>query len=76
MNMRIFCIDRFEEDLAVLEARDGKTFAVIRSVIPDGAREGDILVFNGRRYFIDREETKRRTAHIDELMRKLFEKKL
>ena len=38
-------IDRFEESWAVLELPDGTTFNFPRSLLPEGAKEGDILYF-------------------------------
>jgi hypothetical protein len=36
-------IDRFEGDFAVVEYKEGRTFNLPRSLLPPGAKEGDIL---------------------------------
>jgi len=58
-------IDRFEESWVVLELPDGTTFNFPRSLLPEGAKEGDVLYFEG---FIDEEATKKRREHIQDLL--------
>ena len=58
-------IDRFEESWAVLELPDGTTFNFPRSLLPEGAKEGDVLYFE---VFIDEETTKKRREHIQDLL--------
>lgn len=53
-------IDRLEGGLAVLEDENGSLRTVERGLLPDGARAGDVLAFDGDVYRIDREETRRR----------------
>lgn len=36
-------IDRFEGDFAVVEYKEGRTFNLPRSLLPPGAKEGDVL---------------------------------
>ena len=61
-------IDRFEESWAVLELPDGATFNFPRSLLPEGAREGDALHFE---ISIDEEATIKRREHIQELLNDL-----
>ncbi len=58
-------IDRFEESWAVLELPDGTTFNFPRSLLPEGAKEGDILYFE---VSIDEEATRKRREHVQELL--------
>lgn len=37
-------IDRFERNSAVCEAEDGAKIEISRDLIPEGAREGDVLI--------------------------------
>lgn len=56
-------IDRFEGDLAVVETDSGiKTIPV--ELLPNEAREGDILEFVGSRYMIDATATAERRRRI------------
>lgn len=52
-------IDRFEGSLAVLETDNGN-ITLSRELLPDTAREGDILVYSGGRYIVDEAATAER----------------
>lgn len=65
----IFIIDRFEEDWAVLEY-ESKTYNVPRALLPEDAKEGDVLRISLE---IDREETLKRKKAIKKLEDELFE---
>ena len=43
MSVRSLVIDRFEEDVAVLESESGASYMTSLGLLPDGAREGDWL---------------------------------
>lgn len=45
-----YSLDRFEEDLAVLEDDDEQTLTVPRAQLPAAARPGDVLAKEGDRY--------------------------
>lgn len=38
-----YIIDRFEEDFAILECEDGSVFNMLRSQLPQEAKEGDVV---------------------------------
>jgi len=61
-------IDRFEEDYAVVELPDMSTVNMPVSLIPKGAKEGDVLVIS-----IDADETVKRRKRIKKLMDDLWE---
>ena len=66
-------IDRFEGDFAVVE--NGDVFENIPcSVLPDGASEGDVIVFDGEKWGVDTAETEKRRARIREKMNRLMRK--
>ncbi len=65
-----FIIDRFEEDMAVVELEDGEMVDIPRQVLPRDAEEGDVLVI-----FIDIDETEARRRRIEDKFRNLFGKK-
>lgn len=69
-----YIIDRFEGEFAVLEKEDGGIIDVPKSEI-EGAKEGDVVLFENGFYTIDIEETEKRKALIEEKMKKLFERK-
>ncbi|GAW94350.1 DUF3006 domain-containing protein [Calderihabitans maritimus] len=62
-------IDRFEGDMAVIEY-NGKTFDLPRSLLPEEAKEGDVLKISIE---IDKEETEKRRKKIEKLMDELFD---
>jgi hypothetical protein len=54
-------IDRFEGAYALCEKEDRKMISVERKKLPDGAKEGDVLVVNGGFITIDVRETSSRS---------------
>lgn len=67
-----YTIDRFEGHLAVLEAEDITMQNVPRSLLPEDAKEGDCLHWDGERYLLDEAETKKRSARIKSKMDALW----
>ncbi|AOY76720.1 DUF3006 domain-containing protein [Clostridium formicaceticum] len=61
-------IDRFEGEYAVVELENRRTIDMPKSLVPEGAKEGDVLEIR-----IDREETDSRKKRIEELMEDLWE---
>ena len=61
-------IDRFEGDYAIVELPDMTMVDMPISLVPKGAREGDVLVIS-----IDAEETAKRKEKIKKLMDDLWE---
>lgn len=61
-------IDRFEGDYAVVELPDLTMVDMPISLIPEGAKEGDVLVIG-----IDPDETDKRKERIKKLMDDLWE---
>jgi hypothetical protein len=57
-------VDRFEGDIAVCEAEDGRRREIIRSLLPEGAREGSAVEFDedGNSRLIDDSERVNRIA--------------
>lgn len=62
-------IDRFEGQLAVLEY-EGKMYHLPRTLLPDEAKEGDVIVLEAR---VDKEATQRQHDKISKLIDELFE---
>ncbi|MBC7766129.1 MAG: DUF3006 domain-containing protein [Hyphomonadaceae bacterium] len=67
--MMHYTIDRFEGDMAILEAHTRETFTLLRRFLPQGAKEGDILTLQ-----IDKSKTEAQKSQINSLMDELFEK--
>ena len=61
-------IDRFEGDYVIVELPDLTMVDMPRSLIPEGAKEGDVLVIG-----IDPDETDKRKERIEKLMNDLWE---
>ncbi|MBR2283932.1 MAG: DUF3006 domain-containing protein [Ruminococcus sp.] len=64
-------IDRLEGSMAVLEI-DGNIENIDRSLLPEGAKEGDILLLHGGGYTIDRERTEQRRRAAADRLRKIL----
>ena len=69
-----YTVDRFEENMAVLEDRKtGKMKNIEKEKIPENAKEGDILKCINGKYFIDEEETRKVESKIEEKYKNLWE---
>ena len=66
-----YSIDRFEEEWAVLQDDNGRSFTVERSCLPAQARQGEILAEKNGAYFIDENETAARRERIRRLKQSL-----
>ncbi|TDT62371.1 DUF3006 domain-containing protein [Fonticella tunisiensis] len=60
-------IDRFEGSFAVVVMDDGAIKNIHRDKLPEGAKEGDVLIL-GDRVEIDVEETKKRKKEADKYL--------
>ncbi|MDJ0333011.1 DUF3006 domain-containing protein [Planococcus sp. S3-L1] len=65
-------IDRFEENLAVVEI-EGVTRDFKKSLFPPSAEPGDFVEIKGDKVTLLKEETEKRKKEIDELMEELWE---
>jgi hypothetical protein len=61
-------IDRFEDNFAIVELEDKNIIDIPIALIPEGAKEGDVLEIR-----IDTEETKLRKEKIEKLLNNLWE---
>jgi len=66
-------IDRFEGDYAVVEWDGSEMKDILRSLLPKGCEEGDVIHQIGERYVVNRKETEQRKKEIEELTKKLWE---
>lgn len=64
-------IDRFEGRYAVVELFDGSIINIERILLPQEAREGDVIDIET--YNIDKEETEKRKVEVNKMARYLFE---
>ncbi|MBQ8967563.1 DUF3006 domain-containing protein [Ruminococcus sp.] len=65
-------IDRIESSIAVCEDSSGAFTDIKLDDLPCGVKTGDILVFDGEAYVIDRERTLSRKKKIMSMQQKLF----
>lgn len=73
MNEGYYSVSRIEEGIAVLEFPDGNFLEVDISLLPDGVKEGNILIKNQNNDFIfDFEEEMRKKDRLLELQNKIF----
>jgi hypothetical protein len=64
-------IDRFEEDIAVIDI-NGVTVDVPKVKLPPEAKPGDSIIIDGEVYRMDANDTAKRKSEIDRLMDDLF----
>lgn len=65
-------IDRFEDDLAVIEF-ETEMRDVPRKKLPQNSEVGDLLIFDGESITIDKAGTNKLRTEIEDLMKELFE---
>lgn len=69
-----FSIDRFEENIAVLENREsGELINIEVEKLPEDVKEGDILKCINGKYILDKNRTNEETENIKEEMNSLWE---
>lgn len=66
-----YTIDRFEGDYAVLEDDDENRVNVKKALLPEMAKESDVLDFDGEAYTVNAEETEKRRQSVIEMLRKM-----
>ena len=69
--MMFYTIDRFEGDYAVLEDDDENRVNVKKALLPEMAKESDVLDFDGEAYTVNTEETEKRRQSVIEMLRKM-----
>lgn len=68
-----YTIDRFEENMAVLEDRKtGKMKNIEKEKIPENTKEGDIIKCINGKYFLDKEMTEKVENEIEEKYKNLW----
>lgn len=67
-----FIVDRITEGFAVLEAADLSHIEIEINKLPDGTKEGTVLLFDGENYTVDADEEALRRQRILEKQRMLF----
>lgn len=69
--MMFYTIDRFEGDYAVLEDDDENRVNVKKALLPEMAKESDVLDFDGEAYTVNAKETEKRRQSVIEMLRKM-----
>ena len=70
-----YALDRFEEELAVLEDDEGVSHTVARSLLPPDAAQGDVYTLDpDGNYLPDAEEKENRRRRILKLQERLLQK--
>lgn len=69
----MYSIDRFEGECAVLEKEDGTFLDVLRKFLPENAKEGDCLQWDGTAWVIRTQQTMDRREALLAYRRKLLE---
>ena len=72
--MEKLIVDRTEEGIAVLEKEDGTYIRITLTDFDSEIREGDVLIFDGEKYILDKEEKEERRSKILALQKKLSQK--
>lgn len=67
-----YIIDRFEGKFAVCETSELKFVNILKKDLPKDVKEGDVLEFDGKKYVLDIDETKKRKMEIDDLTKDLW----
>lgn len=70
--MERFIVDRIEDSVAVLECENMSSIEVQLSLLPEGTKEGNVLIFDGTSYSPDKAEETARRNRILQKQRKIF----
>lgn len=73
VNILKVTIDRFEGEYAICEKEDRKMINIEKSKLPDGAKEGDVIVIRDENIVIDSSTTQERKHRLQKLMDELWE---
>lgn len=65
-------IDRIEEDMAVCINDNNDIISVPLDELPNEVKEGDVLICEDEKYFIDNSETERMREEVRHLLKDLF----
>lgn len=68
-----YSIDRFEENIAVLIDENEAIQHISKELLPQEAKEGDILLFDGETYQLDKDATAVRKEEVCSLIDQLFQ---
>lgn len=66
-------IDRFEGEYAICENELEEMIKIDKNKLPAGVSEGDVLILEGEKIALDKNETQIRKEKIKKLMEKLWE---
>ena len=69
-----YVLEQIEDNIAVLISDGKQTVNVDVSFISEGAKIGDVLVFDDEKYVLDADETQKRKERIISKHRSLFKK--
>lgn len=70
-----YSVDRIEEGFAVCEAENGTFENIVLEKLPEGVREGDILLLTEDGFSVLTNETEERRKRIAGLQKSIFTKK-
>lgn len=73
--MNKLVIEFIENGIAKCEKEDGSFVALEVALLPDGAKSGDIMHFDGEKYVIATDETENKKQDMLSLQARLFGKK-
>lgn len=65
-------VDRITDNIAVVEKDDMTHFEIDISVLPEGTKEGSILIYKNGIYTLDTDEEARRRSELFNKQRMLF----
>lgn len=65
------CVDRLEQETAVLQRWDESCFEIPIQQLPKGIREGDVVFWQDDAWCIDKRATQQRQAKLQDLLHRL-----
>ncbi|MHC1694298.1 MAG: DUF3006 domain-containing protein [Eubacteriales bacterium] len=68
-----FCVDRIDDEFAMLISDEGERIRIGLSKLPEGIRESSILTRSPAGYVMDEAEEKKRRDKTRKLLDKMFE---
>ncbi len=69
-----FSVESIEDNIARLESEGNEAAFISVTLLPEGVKEGDILLFDGEKYAVDTSATAVRRKAVYEKFDRLFRK--
>lgn len=68
-----YIVDRLEDEYIVCVDQDGNIINILKNIVEESVKEGDVIVSKDGKYIVDKTKTLDRKKYIEELIEDLWE---